>query len=152
MAELLLSAFQYAVFLCGVVSLSLAIRFAVFFSSSNHHLSKTMMRFLVEQIVSSLGTLLFSISSLMATITGMPEEMWNATPPLVAITIRMVMFAAMIESTSSLSMSIQRVVTSDSERDEGIEILRKLVDANDDMAKLEAVVADAQLWLEKKAA
>ena len=106
----MLNALQVITFCMGATSFGLAVRFYLFFVRSNHHLSRTMRFFLVEQIVTSLGTLAFSTNSLAATLTGVPESEWNNVTPELAIAIRVAMFGAMIQSTTALSLSVMRVV------------------------------------------
>lgn len=103
----MLQAFTFAL---GLISLALSVRFYVFFSGSRHHLSRTMRFFLTEQLVTTCGTLYFSWNSLCGTIRGLPADQWNTLDPTLAITIRVVMFAAMIQSTASLSWSVLRVL------------------------------------------
>ena len=104
---------QVTTFAIGLLALGLAIRHMVFFRRSSHHLSKSMIGMLVEQVVSASGTMLFSCNSLLATIMNVPADQWNNIPPLVAIVIRIAMFGAMVHSTVRLSMSVQKVLNDD---------------------------------------
>ena len=88
----------------------LAVRHMLFFRRSGHHLSRSMIAMLVEQVVSALGTMAFSANSLLATLMELPPDEWNSIPPVVAIVIRDVMFGAMIHSTTRLSVSVQKVL------------------------------------------
>lgn len=106
----MLSALQVVTFCLGLTSLILAARFLWFFYHSTHHLSRTMRLLLIEQIVTASGTLIFSSSSLYSTLTGVPPAHWNTISPEVAVIIRVVMFLCMIQSTTSLSLSILKVV------------------------------------------
>ena len=106
----LLFAFQVFTFGLGVTAVVLAVRHMLFFRRSGHHLSRSMIAMLVEQVVSALGTMAFSANSLLATLMELPPDEWNSIPPVVAIVIRDVMFGAMIHSTTRLSVSVQKVL------------------------------------------
>ncbi len=101
--------FQLIVFLMGLVAVLLAIYFIRFFSRSKKPLSIAMMAFLIEQVLSSAGTMIFSSNSLLATLLGRDPEEWNSIDPWFAILIRFVMFGAMLHSTIRLSVEVKKI-------------------------------------------
>jgi len=105
----MLIALQVIVFLMGLYAISQACRHAVFFSRSKTTLSWTMVAFMVEQIISSLGTLTFATNSLLGSFGGEPHDEWNNVDPSLAIVIRSMMFLAMIHSTGAMSNEIRKI-------------------------------------------
>lgn len=101
--------FQVLIFLMGLFAIGQAIRHAWFFSHSNTSLSWTMIAFLLEQVICSIGTMVFSANSLWSTLTGQEMVLWNAFPPGLAIIVRAAMFGAMIHSTSRMSQEIKKI-------------------------------------------
>lgn len=114
-AHLILSIGQVLVFALGAVAIVQAVNFLRFFRRSKRSLSFAMQTFLVEQVVSATGTMLFAINSLVGTATGENMSTWNNLDPSVAIVIRAVMFLAMIHATATLSIEVHKIV-SDMER------------------------------------
>lgn len=100
---------QIIVFILGLLALFQAIGHAVFFSKGTTSLSWTMVAFLVEQMVSSLGTLVFATNSLLGTISGEDNAVWNNIDPSLAILLRSLMFLAMIHSTRAMAREIKRI-------------------------------------------
>lgn len=113
--HLILSIGQVLVFALGAVAIVQAVNFLRFFKRSKRSLSFAMQTFLVEQVVSATGTMLFAINSLVGTVTGESVSTWNNLDPSVAIVIRAVMFTAMIHATATLSIEVHKIV-SDMER------------------------------------
>lgn len=106
----LIDACQFVIFGLACWSIVLAVRHAVFFWGCRVHIGGSMLRFLLEQVVCSLGTLVFSANSLYSTIVGHEPKEWNNISPWAAIAIRAAMFMAMIHSTSHLARSIREIV------------------------------------------
>lgn len=111
MKEILYHAGQWSILVMGVIAVALSVHYIIFFSkaSGRRNLAFTMQLFLCEQIVTSIGTLLFSISSVVSSTMGRDFESWNAIPPHWAILIRSLMFSAMILSTVKLSIEVARI-------------------------------------------
>lgn len=100
---------QSVVFALGLIAMIQAGNHAWFFSKSKTSLSWTMVAFMMEQVISSGGTLLFATNSLVGTITGEHSDIWNNIDPSIAISIRSVMFIAMIHSTSAMTYEIRKI-------------------------------------------
>ena len=113
----ILSFWQVVVFALGVVAIIQAITFLRFFKRSKRSLSFAMQSFLVEQVVSAIGTMLFAINSLVGTLTGESMSTWNNLDPTLAICIRAAMFLAMIHATATLSVEIHKIVLKESRGD-----------------------------------
>lgn len=111
MENALLISLQVVVFTLGAVAVCLSVYFIHFFSKAqkNKKLGATMQFFLGEQIVTSVGTMIFASSSLLGALSGTPAEHWNAISPPLATSIRVLMFVAMIISTYSLSVQVKRI-------------------------------------------
>jgi len=110
MLEVLLIIGQLAVFLLGCRAIHQAGNFIIFFRASKRSLSFAMQKFLVEQIVSAVGTMLFSINSLIGTIQGEDHTEWNNIDPRLAILIRAIMFGFMIHATTSMSYEVKKII------------------------------------------
>lgn len=113
MGESLFYVLQWVIFGMGVAAVTLSFYFIKFFSKAGKHrsLSLAMQLFLLEQVVSAAGVLIFSVSSLSSTLAGVEPELWNTTHPLMAIAIRAAMFSAMLTSTTKLSIEIKKLTT-----------------------------------------
>lgn len=111
MNETLYHVGQWSILVMGIIAVALSVYYIRFFSKANgrRNLAFTMQLFLCEQIVTSVGTLVFSISSVVSSTTGRDFESWNAIPPYWAILIRSLMFSAMIISTVKLSIEVARI-------------------------------------------
>lgn len=111
---LFLTLCQWFVAGLGVTAVVLAVRWAVFFSRSDKRIARSMIYMLIEQAVSSVGTLLFALNSLVRTVFGNSVDSWNSIHPVAAMVIRLAMFAAMIHSTLHLARSVKEVIGRDS--------------------------------------
>jgi hypothetical protein len=100
---------QVIVFLLGLAAIAQACKHAIFFSKSSTTLSWTMVAFMMEQVISSLGTLVFAANSLLGSLSHEGHEEWNNIDPKLAIFLRTVMFLAMIRSTSAMSNEIRKI-------------------------------------------
>lgn len=109
----LLDAMQLVVFGLACWSVYLAVRHAIFFRTCSRHIGQSMMLFFVEQIICSVGTMIFSANSLYATLSGDVAANWNTVDPWAAVGIRVVMFLAMIHSTTHLTHSIREILDRD---------------------------------------
>ena len=109
----MLSLLQVLVFVAGVAALFICIRFMIFFRRSKNTLSWAMQAFLIEQIVSTLGTLIFASNSLIASVLEAPPSDWNSLGPEVSTTIRLLIFGAMLHSTVYLSYEIKKILKYD---------------------------------------
>lgn len=101
---------QVVVFLMGFISLTLSINYMMFFLRVEKKVGRSMVFLMLEQIVSAVGTLMFSMNSLWLAFGGHPGTAWNTMDPLIAISIRMAMFGAMIHSNIHLTLSIKHVL------------------------------------------
>lgn len=117
MEAALYHAAQWAIFAMGILAVALSAYYIKFFRAARrrHRLAFVMQLFLVEQIVTSAGTLLFSINSLWVSSTGGEFALWNSISPGYAILIRAAMFSAMILSTAKLSMEVARIASQEGE-------------------------------------
>ena len=113
---------QFVIFLMGVVAVFLSGYFIVFFnayrSKKNQGLRFTMQLFLGEQIVTSIGTLVFATASLSAAVGGSDYLRWNSLTPEISTLIRAAMFGAMLFSTIKLTHEVRKIAT-EQERDDG---------------------------------
>jgi hypothetical protein len=109
--DILLSIGQVLVFALGAKAVIQAATFLRFFRRSEKPLSWAMQTFLIEQVVSATGTMLFAVNSLVGTLSGEESGLWNTLDPTVAITIRAVMFLAMIHATQTLSVQVHRIMS-----------------------------------------
>lgn len=110
------SILQILVLLVGVYALTQAIRHAIFFSSSRDSLSWAMVAFMIEQIISSIATLIFSMNSLLRNFSGVQYGDWNIIDPHFAICLRAAMFLAMIHATDAMSNEIRKIKNENSRR------------------------------------
>ena len=106
---------QWLILFLGITAVVLSMCFIQFFRTArkNKRMAFTMQLFLGEQIVTSVGTLLFSINSLASSFCGERISDWNDISPGTAILIRAAMFGAMILSTTKLSMEVSRLSKED---------------------------------------
>lgn len=100
---------QFFVFGLGAVAVAQAIWFIRFFRGNDSNLSWAMIAFLTEQIISAVGTMAFSVNSLIATITGAPVGEWNSFPAGLAQFIRAAMFIGMIHATGRLAYAVKKI-------------------------------------------
>jgi hypothetical protein len=104
---------QFVIFAMGVASVLLSGYFIAFFSNYKSHrnmgLRFTMQLFLGEQIITSIGTLIFASASLMAAIGGVDYLRWNSLSPEVSTAIRAAMFGAMLLSTLKLTHEVRKI-------------------------------------------
>jgi hypothetical protein len=77
---------------------------------SKKPLSWAMQAFLIEQMVSTVGTLVFAGTSLVSSILTMPPINWNSLGPELSTFIRLVIFLAMLHSTLYLSRETKRIL------------------------------------------
>lgn len=113
---------QFVIFLMGVVAVVLSGYFISFFSSykskKNRGLRFTMQLFLGEQIITSIGTLIFATASLSAAVGGTDYLRWNSVSPEVSTLIRATMFGAMLFSTIKLTHEVRKIAASQERPDE----------------------------------
>ena len=113
-------ALQFVIFLLGIAAVLLSGYYIVFFASykkkKNAGLRFTMQLFLCEQVITSIGTLVFSTSSLMSAVGGADYLHWNSIPPSVATLVRATMFGAMLFSTIKLTAEVRKIAA-EQERD-----------------------------------
>jgi hypothetical protein len=76
-----------------------------------------MQAFLIEQIVSTLGTLIFASNSLISSVFEAPPSDWNNLGPEVSTVIRLLIFGAMLHSTVYLSYEIKKIIKEDEASD-----------------------------------
>ena len=110
MVEVLLMIGQLAVFLLGCRAIHQAGNFIIFFRASKRSLSFAMQKFLFEQIISAVGTMFFSVNSLIGTIRGEHPSEWNNMNPELPILIRAIMFGFMIHATTSMSYEVKKII------------------------------------------
>ena len=115
-------ALQFVIFALGCLAVLLSGYYISFFSSyrkrKNAGLRLTMQLFLGEQIITSVGTLIFSYSSLVAAVGGQDYLRWNNVTPEVATIIRAMMFGAMLLSTLKLSVEVRKIIAEQEREDE----------------------------------
>lgn len=112
---------QFVIFLLGIAAVLLSGYFIWFFgnykSQRNSGLRITMQLFLGEQIITSVGTLIFASSSLISAIMGVEYLRWNSLSPELSTFIRAAMFGAMLLSTIKLTQEIRKIAA-EQERDD----------------------------------
>lgn len=106
----MLQIFQILVFFLGIYSLTLSVKYLVFFVRVERRVARSMVYLMTEQVVSASCTMAFSVNSLMGTLVGESQTSWNNIDPLTAIVLRAAMFGAMIHSNVHLSRSIKKVI------------------------------------------
>lgn len=106
---------QVAVFALGCRSVYAAIVHARFFYHTRKDIGQSMVRMLLEQVVCSTCTLLFSFNSLLSMVFGVDTKYLNNFDPYTAAALRVCMFGAMIHSTNHLAHSIKAIVEKDVE-------------------------------------
>lgn len=113
---------QFVIFLMGVAAVLLSGYFIAFFNSyksrKNRGLRLTMQLFLGEQIITSVGTLVFATASLSSAIGGIDYLKWNSLSPELSTTIRAMMFGAMLLSTIKLTREVRKIAA-EQERNNG---------------------------------
>ena len=109
----MLEALQVVVFALGLTAVCTAFWFVRFFYQSDRGISCAMRWLLSEQIMTGVGTLIFSVNSLAHTYMGYGVERWNSIDPLVAIGLRTAMFSVMIVSTVRLTIEVRKVLEGD---------------------------------------
>ena len=113
---------QFVIFVMGVAAVMLSGYFIVFFNSYKSHKNQglrfTMQLFLGEQIVTSVGTLIFATSSLLSAIGGTEYLRWNSVTPEISTVIRAMMFGAMLLSTIKLTSEVMKIAA-EQERNNG---------------------------------
>ena len=77
-----------------------------------------MQLFLCEQIITSIGTLIFSYSSLASAVGGHDYLRWNNISPEWATLIRAMMFGAMLLSTLKLTAEVRKIIAEQGRDDE----------------------------------
>lgn len=112
---------QIIIFIIGVFAFCLSLYFLRFFAQAPYGdgMAIAMRSFLVEQIISTLATLYFSYNALHSSISGLPEQNWNNVTPEISSVLRIIIFFAMIFSTSKLAyeiIKIQKKLKEDPER------------------------------------
>lgn len=117
MEAALYHAAQWVIFVMGILAVALSAYYIKFFRNARQRnkLAFVMQLFLAEQIITSTGTLLFSINSLWLSTTGGEFALWNSISPSYAILIRAVMFGAMLLSTAKLSIEVARIARQEGE-------------------------------------
>ena len=113
---------QFVIFILGCIAVLLSGYYVAFFSSykkrKNAGLRLTMQLFLCEQIITSIGTLIFSYSSLASAVGGHDYLRWNNISPEWATLIRAMMFGAMLLSTLKLTAEVRKIIAEQGRDDE----------------------------------
>ena len=94
------------VLVAGANVFILALRFYLFFRATEHHLAKTLRFFLVEQLVTVLGLVFFSIRN----VSGFLHHGQENEFLVLDVSTRLVILMMMIKSTHNLSSSIKKIL------------------------------------------